>query len=344
MKKHYTFLVAFLIASIFSTNAQNLNYAMCFDGLNDFAPVYRSTETGIFGTNANNDSFTIEFWVKDNGSTGKHMYSKHYDSGTAKQGYFIERDGTTGVVTAGIANNTNNWSTVTGAIAINDGNWHHVAVSFKITTGVLVLYVDGEYEGNATGITPVFGNDVDARLASSEYENTYFGGSFDEFRVWDVVRSQTEIASTRNIQLDTSALPTGLIQYFQCNEGIPDYDNWILYQLIDHTGNSRPGDLWNVSRWGSCSNWVNSVPNATLSTETFTASTEGLNLYPNPAKNQITISGLKVNETYTIYNTIGAVVKRGTLANNEEISIANLTNGMYFLKLSGNRTLKFIKR
>lgn len=272
------------------------------------------------------------------------MYSKHYDTGTEKQGFFIERDGTTGFVTAGIANNTNSWSTVTGAIAINDGNWHHVAVSFKMATGVLVLYVDSNYEGNATGITPVFGNNVDARLASSEYANSLFAGSFDEFRVWNVVRTQTEIASTRNIQLDTSALPAGLIQYFQCNEGIPGNDNWVLYQLLDHTGNNRPGDLWNVSRWGSCSNWVDTVPDSTLSTETFETSTEGLSLYPNPSRNFVKINGLKASEKYNIFNTLGAVVKSGTVTNNEEINVADLKVGLYFLKLSDTRTIKFIKQ
>ncbi|MGH1385428.1 LamG-like jellyroll fold domain-containing protein [Kordia sp.] len=342
MKQNYILLVTFLIASVFSANAQVLGYAICFDGVNDFAPVYRSTETGIFGTNANNDSFTIEFWVKDNGNGGKHMYSKHYDSGTAKEGYFIERDATTGFVTAGIANNTNNWTTITGARAINDGNWHHVAVTFDITIGRLMLYVDGYWEATANGITPVFGNNVDARLASSEYENTYFGGAYDEVRVWNTIRTVSEINIGMNMEIDVAS--TGLIQYFKCNEGIPDTDNWILYQLVDHTGNSRPGDLWNVFRLGPCSNWVHTVADSVLSTETFTAATEGLNLYPNPAKSFVQINGLKANEAYTIYNTIGAVVKRGTLANNEEIAISNLTNGMYFLKLSGNRTLKFIKK
>ncbi|MEM6720581.1 MAG: LamG-like jellyroll fold domain-containing protein [Bacteroidota bacterium] len=344
MRQHYTFLTIFLIASMFSLQAQTLTYAMCFDGQNDFAPVYRATETGIFGTNANNDSFTFEFWVKDNGSTGKHMYSKHYDTGSEKQGYFIERDGTTGFVTAGIANNTNNWSTVTGSIAINDGNWHHVAVTFDITIGVLTLYVDGEYEGNATGITPVFGNNVDARLASSEFENTYFAGAFDEFKVWNTVRTQNEVNAGKRLPLDTNALPAGLIQYFQCNEGIPGYDNWVLYQLLDHTGNNRPGDLWNVSRWGACSNWVDSVPNALLSTDTIEAAVEGLSVYPNPSRDYVRINGLKTSEAYAIFNMVGAVVKRGIVANNQEITITDLKTGMYFLKLSGDRTMKFIKQ
>jgi len=343
MRQLYTFLILFLTAGFFSMQAQSLTYAMCFDGQNDFAPVYRASETGIFGTNANNDNFTIEFWMKDNGSSGSHMYAKHYDSGTTKEGYFISRDGTTGFVTAGIADTTNNWTTVTGTIAINDGNWHHIAVTLDIT-GTLILYVDGFFEGNATGFTPVFGNNVDARLASSEYENTYFAGSFDEVKIWNTVRTQLEINDGKRMPLDTTSLPAELIQYFQCNEGIPGYDNWVLYQLLDHTGNSRPGDLWNVSRWGSCSNWVESVPDALLSTDTFEASTEGLSLYPNPARDVMKINGLKASEDYTIFNTLGAVVKRGTIANHQEIAIADLKTGMYFLKLSGNRTIKFIKQ
>ncbi|MEM6684931.1 MAG: LamG-like jellyroll fold domain-containing protein [Bacteroidota bacterium] len=342
MRQHYTFLVTFLIASTFSIQAQTLGYAMCFDGLNDFAPVYRTTETGIFGTNANNDSFTIEFWMKDNGSAGTYMYSKHYDNGT-KEGYFISRDGTTGVVTAGIANTMNNWTTVTGIRAVNDGVWHHIAVTLDIA-GTLKLYVDGVYEGNATGFTPVFGNNVDARLASSEYENTYFAGSFDEFKVWNTVRTETEINTGKRLQLDTTALPANLIQYFQCNEGIPGYDNWVLYQLLDHTGNNRPGDLWNVSRWGACSNWVDSVPDVLLSTDTFEPTTEGLTLYPNPASHHIRIDGLQATEEFAIFNTLGAVVKRGTIANNQEMTIADLKAGMYFLKFNDNRTMKFIKQ
>ncbi|WP_298419467.1 LamG-like jellyroll fold domain-containing protein [uncultured Kordia sp.] len=340
MKKNYIFLLAFLTC-VLSLNAQVLGYAICFDGVNDFAPVYRSTETGIFGTNANNDSFTIEFWVKDNGNGGKHLYSKHYDSGTAKEGYFIEKSAT-GTVTTGIANNTNNWTTITGTRAINDGNWHHVAVTFDITTGRLMLYVDGYWEATANGITPVFGNNVDARLASSEYENTYFGGAYDEVRVWNTIRTASEINIGMNMEVDVAS--TGLIQYFKCNEGLPDTDNWILYQLVDHTGNGRPGDLWNVFRLGPCSNWVHTVADSTLSVDTFENNSSEVSLYPNPAKNFVKVNGLKANESYTIYNTIGAIVKSGTVANNEEIAINNLTNGLYFLKFKNGSSMKFIKK
>ncbi|EDP97239.1 LamG-like jellyroll fold domain-containing protein [Kordia algicida OT-1] len=342
MKQQYIFLVAFLTVSIFGLNAQTLGYAMCFDGMNDFAPVYRTSETGIFGTNANNDDFTIEFWVKDNGNGGKHMYSKHYDSGTAKEGYFIEKS-PSGTVTTGIADTTNNWTTVTGSRVINDGNWHHVAVTLEVV-GKLRLYVDGVYQGQATGFTPVFGNTVDARLASSEYENTYFGGAFDEVKVWNTIRTVSEINTGRRMQLDTSALPSGLIQYFQCNEGIPNNDNWILYQLLDHTGNGRPGDLWNVSRWGSCSNWVDSVPDNTLSTATFETTNINVKLYPNPATNFIQISGLKTKQDYMIHNTLGAVLQRGTIESHQPIDVSTFSKGLYFLKFKNGESIKFVKK
>jgi len=99
-----------------------------------------------------------------------------------------------------------------------------------------------------------------------------------------------------------------------------------------------------VSRWGSCSNWVDSVPNNTLSTETFEATIEGLNIYPNPATNVIKVNGLTSKENYTIYNTIGAVIKSGSISNSEEINVSNLTNGVYFLKFNSASTIKFIKK
>lgn len=341
MKKHYILLLVLFVSTL-DLQAQ-LQYAICFDGINDFAPVYRSGKTNIFGDNSDQDSFTIEFWTKETSASGEYLYSKHNDNGSLKEGFFIKKSAT-GSITAGIANTSNTWSTVDGTTLVNDGNWHHIAFTYDYATNIIQLFLDGVLQDSEYGFTAVFGNTVDARLSSSQYENSYYGGSFDEVKIWNTARNATQINDHRYAEMDTNALPAELILYYQCNEGLPDTDNWILYQLVDHTGNGNPGDLWNVFRLGTCSNWVHSVPAATLSTETFEATIEGLSLYPNPAKDHVRINGLKANEDYAIFNTLGAVVKRGTVANNEEIAIANLKAGMYFLKLSGNRTIKFIKQ
>lgn len=339
MKKNYILLVAFLV-SVLNVNAQSLGVAVCFDGFNDYVPLV-TTGTGILGDNSDNDSFTIEFWMSDNPSAGgNQMFTKHSESGT-KKGYFIDKS-STGSVMVGIADNTNNWSTVVGAKLINDGNWHHIAFTYDAALSEIKLYIDSILQGTTNGFTPVFDGTTDTRLGSSAYWNTYFAGTFDEIRIWNTARTLTEINANRNAEIAT--ITSDMVLYYKCNEGMAYYDNWLTYQFIDATGNGHTGDMYNMNRFGACSNWVDGVPNATLSVDTFKNVDASLNLYPNPAKNFVKVNGLKANESYTIYNTIGAVVKSGTVANNEEITIVNLTNGLYFLKFKNGNAIKFIKK
>jgi len=69
-----------------------------------------------------------------------------------------------------------------------------------------------------------------------------------------------------------------------------------------------------------------------------------LNLYPNPSNEYLNVSGLKKNENYTIWNTIGNKMKNGSISNQEKINIQNLTNGRYFLKFQNGNTFNFIKK
>lgn len=86
---------------------------------------------------------------------------------------------------------------------------------------------------------------------------------------------------------------------------------------------------------------VKLILDPTLSTNTF----EKLNIvaHPNPATTSITISGLKEKENYTVYNVLGEQVLKGLTTNNSPINIQSLSNGMYFLKLKNQKTIKFLK-
>ena len=68
-----------------------------------------------------------------------------------------------------------------------------------------------------------------------------------------------------------------------------------------------------------------------------------LNLNPNPSTNSIKISGLTKSEKYTIFNSLGAKIMSGEVSNNQNINIANLNNGLYFLQFESSQTKKFIK-
>lgn len=66
-------------------------------------------------------------------------------------------------------------------------------------------------------------------------------------------------------------------------------------------------------------------------------------VYPNPAKETITVANLAEGEQYYIYNSIGQLIMSGKARNPiETIHIGQWSNGVYLLK-TNNQSLKFVK-
>ncbi len=68
-------------------------------------------------------------------------------------------------------------------------------------------------------------------------------------------------------------------------------------------------------------------------------------IYPNPAKDILNISNLKSSATYTIHNTVGDIIAKGSVEN-EKVNVAKLTKGVYLITFEnkeGKSTVKFIK-
>ncbi|MFC7357334.1 T9SS type A sorting domain-containing protein [Jejudonia soesokkakensis] len=66
-------------------------------------------------------------------------------------------------------------------------------------------------------------------------------------------------------------------------------------------------------------------------------------IYPNPADDYITVSGLKRPTKYYIFSAIGMKVYSGYLSKNIKIDTTSLLSGLYFLELEDGIVLKFIK-
>lgn len=62
---------------------------------------------------------------------------------------------------------------------------------------------------------------------------------------------------------------------------------------------------------------------------------QALNLYPNPAENEIFVSSSHVIENYTIINMLGQPVLSGPVSANRRIPIQVLADGVYLLQLTG---------
>ena len=77
-------------------------------------------------------------------------------------------------------------------------------------------------------------------------------------------------------------------------------------------------------------------------------STESIVLYPNPASSVITIKSQSLPDSYSLYNTLGQVLKQSQVKSivDLNINIESLSEGMYFMKLTkdnSSQILSFIK-
>ena len=79
----------------------------------------------------------------------------------------------------------------------------------------------------------------------------------------------------------------------------------------------------------------------TLGVDDITDVKFSLKLYPNPAINYIRVLGLSEKANYIIYNLLGKKVGKGMVENDEDITIQNLSNGTYFIRIENAKAIKF---
>jgi hypothetical protein len=119
------------------------------------------------------------------------------------------------------------------------------------------------------------------------------------------VDSDTKGIAGKTIEFDTMNI-VGLVGQFDrsapYNEG---------YQLF-------PRDSSDISEWVI----MTSVRNVSIQTS----------VYPNPASDNLTVVGSTKWESFVVYSILGGEIAAGTL-NNNNLSVANLNNGTYIIKL-----------
>ena len=69
---------------------------------------------------------------------------------------------------------------------------------------------------------------------------------------------------------------------------------------------------------------------------------EEMQIYPNPVKDRLSVSGINKDQPYEILSIDGKLIKAGKYSSTKTIEVQALPKGVYFLKVS-NQNLKFIK-
>ncbi|MDY0152034.1 MAG: SBBP repeat-containing protein [Candidatus Cloacimonas sp.] len=123
------------------------------------------------------------------------------------------------------------------------GEWTHVAGTFD--GGMMRLYVNGNLVSQIYTPPGSYTNSGSFRISNSS-ESMH--GKIDDVRLWNVSRSQQQIANNRFIEL--TGTEAGLVSYWKFNEGSGN----VAYDLLYHSH----GTLQNMTD----ANWIVTVPEA----------------------------------------------------------------------------------
>ncbi|MEO9482732.1 MAG: LamG-like jellyroll fold domain-containing protein [Ekhidna sp.] len=219
-------LVAGSINYVAGAPIQENNYALSFDGTDD----YLTTDNGVA---KQLNQGTIEAWVNASSATAVDW------SGIAvKQlayGMFVRSD-----LNANFG--VYDWNASfynSSGVSITDDTWHHVAFSFN--SGVVngsQLYLDGVAVGPAFTYTVNAQTSDFVMAAGAPAGSQHLNGSLDEVRIWNTVRSASQIAAFKDVELNGPE--PGLVAYYDFSNG-PNNGN------VSDLKGGNPGLLTNMN-------------------------------------------------------------------------------------------------
>jgi hypothetical protein len=248
MKNIYITIFSLCFALLLS--AQN---GLDFDGTNDYVS---ATAGGPIGST----NRTVECWVKTSSSISTQQVIFDWGQMSPNGSRFTLNMINFGKVRIEVGGNGFN-----STASIADGNWHHIAVTYDNSASLkFKVYIDGVLDGNQNTTVSVNTSSTGGFQIGRRNDGVnYFDGIIDEVRVWNVVRTQTEIQSAMNGEFCST--PPGLVAYYKFNHGTAGGTNTGITTLDDAVG-SNDGTLSNFTLTGSSSNWVTGKSLSTGST------------------------------------------------------------------------------
>lgn len=222
------------------------NNALSFDGVND---VVNLASTSILdGATA----FTIEAWIKPNNSNWDGAYHAIFGNQTGgaantRNPSFYLKDGKIHIDSYEDGTLTR-YDFLTSQSLILQNVWSHIALVKEGAT--FKVYINGNLAittpaPNAVNITGPY---------QLGYIDNYYAGLLDEVHFWNTARTAAEIAAGMNTTLVGNE--TGLVDYYNFNQGIANGSNPSVTSLLDGSGSANNGVITNFALTGISSNFV----------------------------------------------------------------------------------------
>ncbi|WP_179349342.1 LamG-like jellyroll fold domain-containing protein [Winogradskyella pacifica] len=237
-----------------------------------------------------------------------------------------------GILSAG---HNGQWNAVEDSNILELNTWYHVAVSYDSPSQTLKLYKDGSLVATNTNVLPsINGNEVN--IGSYNDANYLFNGSIDEVRIWNVVRTVEELNESKNVELQNDE--TGLIAYYNFNQGLDSQDNTQETVLLDSSENTTHGTLHNFELLGSTSNWLAGSPISTPATYLNFGNSHDFIDCGDDASVRITGNTITL-EAYVKFNSFASQAYLGNIINKDDAN--GPFNSGYMLRAGGNGVVNF---
>lgn len=171
---------------------------------------------------------TIEAWinVESTLSTGQvHNIVNKFRSGDNNRSYIFRYRESSGIkLQLVVSDDGINAEVLQIAHTPSLGVWYHVAVSWDASASLAKFYINGtQTGGDQTGaMTSIFDSGSDFRIGATAETSPdgFFDGLIDEVRVWNDIRTPTEITNNKDIELTGSE--GGLVGYWKLNSSLAD--------------------------------------------------------------------------------------------------------------------------
>lgn len=137
------------------------------------------------------------------------------------EGSFLVRIGDSGFPQnqVQLVNPNGNFPDGNSALGLPTNEWVHVAVVWDATTGDRIIYTNGEavaHDTKASGTVSLTGSSNGCYIGYAWNDQRWLEGEISEVRIWNVQRTQEEIAS-HFYEVDPAS--PGLVAYWKFNEG-----------------------------------------------------------------------------------------------------------------------------
>ncbi len=162
---------------------------------------------------------TLECWIKLTTGTQGSVLTKR-NSDTSQRSFSFQASST--ALVFGCTSTGGAVTDVTISTAINTGTWYHIAVVYTASAGSAKFYKDGVQVGSTqTGLPTSIYDSTSVFAIGTLFTpaQDFINAQIDEVRVWNIVRSATEINDTKSLSIDSA---TNLQGSWHLNNALTD--------------------------------------------------------------------------------------------------------------------------